>query len=149
MKDSCTSISDVMDVVDVMRRQERGAWGVNSGADLYKLRDTTRRKYALSVAPITVKNGTIQNASRKRALCDPRNAISCASVWSAVASGITNGKFIHSWDEVGIVLNGFDSKQNLRCSSEGKKLLNSRNLSPATTEVQQKRRVLKIGLSEC
>ena len=42
----------------------------------------------------------------------------CASVWSAVASDITNIKFIHSRDEVGVILNGFYEKQNLRCSSE-------------------------------
>lgn len=148
MKDSCTSLRDVMDIVDRLRREEELKMGRNPLANLPVLSYSTMRKVALKIAPVAVRSGTVQNESRRRALRDPRNATSCASVWSAVSSGITNGKFIHSWDEVGVMLNGFDEKQNLRCTKSGKKKLNSRNLAPSTTELKQQRRMLKIGLSK-
>lgn len=106
-KDSCTSTADVMDIVNDLRHKEEERNGRNPLAALPPLSYSTMRKIAMQVAPESVKSGAIQNASRKRALCDPRNAISCAAVWTVVVADIGNGKFIHSWDEVGVMLNAF------------------------------------------
>lgn len=148
MKNSCTSTSDVMEIVNELRHKKEEAAGRNPHAVLPEFCYTTQRKIALDVAPVNIKNGSIQNASRKRALRDPRNAISCASVWSAVSSEVKNGKFIHSWDEVGVMLNSFGEKQDLLCTNSGRKKLDARNMAPATTEKQEQCRMLKIGLSE-
>ena len=96
------------------------------------------------VTPNTVKNGSIQNPSRQR---DARNAISCAATWLAVSDGILNGNFVHSWDECGVMLNAFNEKQTVKCTASGRRKLSERNLAPATTEIQQQRRMLKLGLS--
>ena len=137
-----------MEIVNQLRHQEEEAAGRNPVAVLPEFCYTTNREIALDVAPIAVTNGAVQNASRKRALKDPRNAISCASVWGAVSSEVKNSKFIHSWDEVEVMLNSFGEKQDLMCTVSGREKLDSRNMSPATTENQEQRRMLKIGLSE-
>ena len=147
-KGSCTSTADVIEIVDGLRHQELEQMGRNPLAPLPQLNYSKMRGIALEVAPVAVLNGSIQNESRKRALCDPRNAISCAAVWTAVAADITNGKFIHSWVEVVVELNKFKQKQKLRCTIKGRKKLAVRNVTPATTGKQEKRRMLKRGLSE-
>jgi hypothetical protein len=90
------------------------------------------------IAPVHVRNGGVQNSSRRRALKDSRNAI------SAVAGGITDPKFIHSWDECSVMLNAFDEKQDLLCTEEGREILEEENLTPATTETQGQRRMFSI-----
>lgn len=69
------------------------------------------------VTPVTVANGSIQNASRQWALRDARNAISCAASWTAISPGIQNGNFFHSWDECSVMLNSFDKKQSAKCTA--------------------------------
>lgn len=147
-KDSCTSTEDVMNLVDHFRREEVSQQGLNSLARLRPLSASTKRKVMKTIAPVIVKNGGVQNSSRYRALFDSRNAISCASTWPAVSEGILNPKFVHSWDECGVMLNAFNEKQKLHCTEEGRRILTSNNLIPATTETQPQRRMLKIGLSE-
>jgi hypothetical protein len=70
---------------------------------------------------------------------DSRNAISFAATWPAGAEGITNPKFIHSWDECCVLLNAFDEKQDLLCTEEG------REISKRRISFQQgQRRMFKI-----
>ena len=83
---------------------------------------------------MTVANGSIQNASRQRALRDARNAISCAASWTAISQGIQNGNFVHSWDECSVMLNSFNEKQTVKCTSAGRQKLKAKKLAPATTE---------------
>lgn len=146
-KDSCTSGADVMSVVDKLRREEQNQLGRNPHASLPVLSRSTCARLVKRVTPNTVKNGSIQNPSRQRALRDARNAISCAATWLAVSDGILNGNFVHSWDECGVMLNAFNEKQTVKCTASGRRKLSERNLAPATTETQQQRRMLKLGLS--
>lgn len=147
-KDSCTSGADVMSVVDEMRREELTQLGRNPHATLPVLSRSTRARLVRRVTPVTVRNGSVQNSSRQRALRDARNAISCAATWLAVSDGILNGNFVHSWDECSLLLNAFNEKQTVKCTAAGRKKLSDRNLAPATTATQQQRRTLKIGLSK-
>ena len=148
-KDSCTSGADVMAVVDDFRREELANSGLNPYVALPVLSRSTRARLVKKVTPLRIKNGSIQNPSRQRALRDARNAISCAATWLAVSDGIENGNFVHSWDEVSIMLNAFNEKQTVMCTSSGRKKLAARNLAPATTVIQHQRRMLKLGLSKC
>lgn len=147
-KDSLTSVDDLMEMVDRHRISEEEAQGRNPLARLRPLSASTQRKLVKRIAPLHVRNGGVQNSSRRRALKDSRNAISCAATWPAVAEGITNPKFIHSWDECSVMLNAFDEKQDLFCTEEGRAILEEENLTPATTETQAQRRMFKIGLSK-
>ena len=147
-KDSCTSTDDIIAIVDEFRRIEVSEMGGNPLADLPTVSPSTKRIWRLRIAPIRAPNGGVQNSSRQRALMDSRNALSCAASWPVVSAGITNGKFIHSWDECSVSLNSFNETQPLWCSVEGRQLLNDNNLIPASTETQSQRRMLKIGLSK-
>ena len=129
------------------RREEQNQLGRNSHASLPVLSRSTCARLVRRVTPNTVNNGSIQNPSRQRALRDARNAISCAATWLAVSDGILNGNFVHSWDECGVMLNAFNEKQAVKCTASGRRKLSERNLAPATTEIQQQRRMLKLGLS--
>lgn len=137
-----------MTVVNALRRDEREELGCNPHAALHTFSRSTVGKIVKRITPITVANGSIQNGSRLRALRDPRNAVSCAASWNAVAVGICNGNFVHSWDECGVMLNAFGEKQSVRCTLSGRQKLTAKNLSPSTTETQQQRRMLKMGLSK-
>jgi hypothetical protein len=78
-----------MNLVDKHRMNEEEAQGRNPLARLRPLSASTQRKLAKIIAPIQVRNGGVQNSSRRRALKDSRNAISCAATWPAVAEGTT------------------------------------------------------------
>jgi hypothetical protein len=147
-KDSFTSNSDVMALVDSLMREEQEELGHNPRATLPTLCRSTQGKIVKQITPVIVSNGAIQNASRQRALKDPRNAISCAASWNAVAAGVPNGNFVHSWDECAVMLNAFGEKQSVKCTAAGRSKLSAKNLAPATTETQQQRRMLKMGLRE-
>ena len=90
----------------------------------------------------------MQNSSRQRALLDPRNALSYAATWNAVVDGIDDGRQVHSWDELSVELNGFGEKVKLYMSEKGSKALLKKNLTPATTRNQGKRRTYKMGISK-
>ena len=81
-------------------------------------------------------------------MLDPRNALSCAATWNAVADGADDGRQIYSWDELSVELNGFGKKVSLLMTAKGAKTLRKRNLTPATTRNQGKRRTLRIGISK-
>ena len=147
-KDSFSSNSDVMAMVNDLRREEQEEMGHNPRAILPTFCRSTQGKIVNQITPMNVPNGSIQNASRQRALKDPRNAISCAASWNAVAAGVPNGRFVHSWDECGVMLNAFNEKQPLKCTVAGRNKLQAKNLAPATTVTQQQRRMLKMGLSK-
>jgi hypothetical protein len=147
-KDSLTSTGDLMGMVYRQMANEDEMQGRNPLARQRPLSASTQRKLVKRIAPVHVRNGGVQNSSRRRALKDSRNAISCAATWPAVAGGITNPKFIHSWDECSVMLNAFDEKQDLLCTEEGRKILEEENLTPATTETQGQRRMFKIALSK-
>lgn len=147
-KDSCTSTDDIIAIVDEFRRIEVSEMGGNPLAELPTVSRSTKRFLRLRIAPIRVPNGGVQNSSRQRALMDSRNALSCAATWPVVSAGVTNGKFIHSWDECSVSLNAFNETQPLWCSVEGRQELSDNNLMPASTETQSQRRMLKIGLSK-
>lgn len=147
-KDSCTSNGDVMSIVNDLRRKEQEEMGCNPFAVMRRFSRSTVGKIVRQITPVTVSNGSVQNASRQRALKDPRNAISCAASWNAVTDGIPNGAFVHSWDECGVMLNEFNQKQKVKCTKSGRKKLRVKNLAPSTTATQQKRRMLKMGLRE-
>lgn len=147
-KNSCTSSKEVVSIIDRLRHEEQDALGENPHALLPKLSASTARKLVKKVTPVSVTNGSVQNTTRMKALTDARNSILCAATWAAVTEGIENGKFIHSFDEVGVMLNAFNEKQTLKCTNSGRKKLAQKNLSPATTDRQEKRRMLKLGLSE-
>jgi hypothetical protein len=108
MKDSFSSIDDVMATVNELRRDELEKEGKNPHATLPVLSKSTTYRIVNLITPVTVINGSVQNYSRRKALQDARNAISCAACWSAIALSLTNGKFVHSWDECGVMLNGFN-----------------------------------------
>lgn len=59
MKDSCTSIGDVMEIVNTLRSEEVEKMGKNPLAELPKLSYSTMRKVALRVAPVAVRNGAV------------------------------------------------------------------------------------------
>jgi hypothetical protein len=139
-KDSLTSTGDLMGMVYRQMAKEDEAQGRNPLTRQRPLSASTQRKL------VHVRNGGVQNSSRRRALKDSRNAISCAATWPAVAGGITNPKFIHSWDECSVMLSAFDEKQDLLCTEEGREILEEENLTPATTETQGQRRMFKIAL---
>ena len=145
-KDSFTSNSDVMAMVNDLMREEQEEMGHNPRAALPTFCGSTQGKIVKQITPVDVTNGSIQNASRQRALKDPRNAISCAASWNAVAAGVPNGRFVHSWDECGVMLNAFREKQPVKCTVARRNKLQAKNLAPATTETQQQRRMLKIGV---
>ena len=145
-KDSCTSNADVMSIVNDLRREEQEELGRNPFAVLGRFSRSTVGKIVRQITPVSVHNGSVQNASRQRALKDPRNAISCAASWNAVAAGVPNGAFVHSWDECGVMLNAFNEKQKVKCTKSGRKKLRDKNLAPAITQTQQKRRMLQMGL---
>lgn len=147
-KNSFSSSVEVLSAIEVLRKDEIDVQGGNRLANLPQMSENTARKLVKLVTPVTLSNGGVQNTSRQNALLDARNAISCASVYAAVSEGIKNGKFVHSWDEVSIELNSFDKYVELRMTEEGKRNLASRNLHPATTEMSEQRRMLKIGLSK-
>ena len=147
-KDSFSSNSDVMAMVNDLRREEQEEMGHNPRATLPTFCRSTQEKIVNQITPMNVPNGSIQNASRQRALKDPRNAISCATSWNAVAAGVPNGRFVHSWDEVGVTLNAWGDQQPVKCTVEGREELDRRNLAPATSETQEQRRMLKMGLSK-
>ena len=63
-----------------------------------------------------------------------------------MAAGVPNGAFVHSWDECGVMLNAFNEKQKVKCTKSGRKKLRDKNLAPAITQTQQKRRMLQMGL---
>ena len=147
-KDSFTSNSDVMELVNDLMREEQEELGHNPLAHPQNFCRGTEGKIVKLIVPVNVPNGSIQNASRQRALRDTRNAISCAASWNAVAAGVPNGRFVHSWDECGFSLNAFNEKQEVKCTVEGRELLEVRNLAPSITETQEQRRMLKMGLSK-
>ena len=147
-KDSCTSTDDVIAIVDEFRRIEATEKGRNPLARLPALSKSTKRNVVMQVARVKVPNGGVQNSNRQKALIDSSNALSCAASWPVVSAGISNGKFIHSWDECSVMLNSFNEKQTLRCSVKGRRSLSQNNLMPASTETQSQRRMLKIGLSK-
>ena len=146
-KDSLTSMEELMTLVEKHQSNEEEAQGRNSLNRRRPVSATTQRKTVKRITPVLVRNGGVQNNSRNKALKDCRNAISCDATWPAVAEGITNPKFIHSWDECSVMLNAFDKKQNLLCTVEGRAILQGEKLTPATTEIQGQRRMFKIALS--
>jgi hypothetical protein len=109
-KYSCTSNAEVMSIVNDLRREEQEESGRNPFAVVRSFSRSTVGKIVRQITPVSVHNGSVQNASRQRALKDPRNAISCATSWNAVAAGVPNGAFVHSWDECGVMLNALNEK---------------------------------------
>lgn len=148
MKDSFTSNEDLMSDVDELRRDELEKLGLNPYVPLPVLSKSTTQRIVKLITPVTVTNGSVQNTARRRALQDARNAISCAACWKAITEGIVDGKFVHSWDECGVMLNAFNEKRKVKCTVAGRRKLAEKNLAPATTEIQQERRMLKLGLSK-
>ena len=126
-KDSCTSTDDVIAIVDEFRRIEAAEKGRNSLARLPALSKSTKRNVVMQVAPVKVPNRGVQNS--QRALMDSGNALSCAASWPVVSAGISNGKFLHSWDECSVMLNSFNEKQTLRCSVKGRRSFSQLKLS--------------------
>lgn len=113
-KNSFTSPAQVMNSINELRQQELEVAGLNRHNKLKVVSENTARRAINLVTPVSFASGRVQNSSRQRALTDPKNAISCAAVWSAVTEGLLSGKFLHSWDEVSIELNTFDNYVNLR-----------------------------------
>ena len=139
---------DVMAMVSDLMLEQQEEMGHNPRAVLPTFARSTQGKIVKQITPVNLANGSIQNASGQRALKDARNAISCAATWNAVAAGVPNGRFVHSWDECRIMLNAFGEKQSVKCTSAGRNKLLAKNLAPATTQTQQQRRMLKMGLSK-
>ena len=148
-KDSATSSNVVLDVLDSNRRTELEDRGGNRLGTLKAISPSTKKRLMRLIAPNRVKSGGVQSTSRQRALLDPRNAISCAATWSAVTTGVVDPRQIHSWDELSVELNGFGKKKKLYMAEAGAAVLKKRNLNPATTLNQGKRRTIKFGISEC
>lgn len=148
MNDSFASNEDLMSVVDSLRREEQEKQGKNPLARLPVLSKSTTTKIVKLITPVTVINGSVPNTTRRKALLDARNAISCAACWNAITEGIVNGKFVHSWDECGVILNAFKETRKFKFTAAGRKKLAEKNLTPSTTEIQQQRRMLKMGLSK-
>lgn len=69
-KDSCTSNADVMSVVNNLRREALAESGLNPHVTLPVLSRSTCSRTVKQVAGVIVKNGSIQNPSRQRALRD-------------------------------------------------------------------------------
>ena len=147
-KDSTTSSREILRSIDQFRRIEQDKAGANSLSCPPVVSTSTCKRAVRRVAPIRIRRGGVQNTSRQRALLDPRNALSCAATWNAVADGVDDGRQIHSWDELSVELNGFGKKVKLLMTAKGAKVLRKRNLTPATTRNQGKRRTLKIGISK-
>ena len=147
-KDSVTSPQCVIDSIELCRRREQDDNGGNLLAAPVRVSMSTYRRAVRKVTPIRVMRGAIQNSSRQNALLDPRNAISCAATWAAVTKDVDDARQIHSWDELSIELNGFGRKAPLLLSGNGARTIRRRNLTPATTGNQGKRRSFKIGLSK-
>jgi hypothetical protein len=145
-KDSCSCNADVMSIVNDLRSKEQTAMGRNPYAYLKRFSRSTVGKIVRQITPVSVRNGSVQNASRQRALKDPRNAISCAASWSAVADGVPSGEYVYSWDECGVMLNEFSEKQKVKCTKKGRNRLREKNLAPAVTETKEKRRMFQLGL---
>lgn len=146
-KDSATSSNVVLDVLDSNRRTELEARGGNRLGSLKPISLSTKKRPIRLIAPNRVKSGGVQSTSRQRALLDPRNAT--LSTWSAVTTGVVDPRQIHSWDELSVELNGFGKKKKLYMTKAGAAVLKQRNLNPATTLSQGKRRTIKFGISEC
>ena len=147
-KDSMTSSREILRSIDQFRREEQDKAGANMLSCPPVVSTSTCMRAVRRVAPIRIRRGGVQNTSRQRALLDPRNALSCAATWNAVADGVDDGRQIHSWDELSVELNGFGKKVKLLMTAKGAKVLRKRNLTPATTRNQGKRRTLKIGISK-
>lgn len=147
-KDSATSSQEILKSTDHFRRIEQDEAGSNSLSCPPVASDSTYKRAARKVAPIRIRRGGVQSSSRQRALLDPRNALSCAATWNAVVDGIDDGRQVHSWDELSVELNGFGKKVKLYMSEKGSKALRKRNLTPATTRNQGKRRTFKMGISK-
>ena len=147
-KDSATSSHEILRSIDQLRRSEQDESGSNSLSCPPVVSDSTYKRAVRRVAPVRIRRGGVQNTSRQRALLDPRNALSCAATWNAVADGADDGRQIHSWDELSVELNGFGKKVKLLMTAKGAKTLRKRNLTPATIRNQGKRRTLKLGISK-
>ena len=147
-KDSATSSSEVLDVLDSNRRTELEARGGNLLGTLKPYSPSTKKRLLRKIVPVRPRSGGKQCKSRQGALLDPRNAISCAATWSAVTTGVIDPRQIHSWDELSVELNGFGKKTKLYMTKFGAAILKKRNLNPATTINQGKRRTIKFGISE-
>lgn len=148
-KDSASSAKEILEDLDGHRRTELENNNLNRHATLRPLSTTTKWRLMQDIAPVRVKCGGLQSTSRQRALQDPRNALSCAATWSAVTAGVNDPRQIHSWDELSVELNGFGQKRRLYLSKVGSAALSRRNLNPAATKNQGKRRTIKFGISEC
>ena len=148
-KDSATSGKEILEDLDNHRRTELEENKQNRHATLPPLSTSTKRRYLKNIVPIRVKCGGVQSTSRQRALQDPRNALSYAATWSAVTASVVDPRQVHSWDKLSVELNGFGQKKKLYLSKAGSKRLSNRNLNPATTANQGKRRTIKFGISKC
>lgn len=147
-KDSATSTQSVIDSIDQCRRKEQDEKGENSLAAPVRVSASTYKRAVRKVTPVRVKRGGIQNTSRQNALLDPRNAISCAATWAAATENIHDCRQVHSWDELSIELNGFGNKVQVLMTANGARTIRKRNLTPATTRNQGKRRTFKLGISK-
>jgi hypothetical protein len=147
-KDSATSSHEILKSIDQFRRSEQDEAGSNSLSCPLVVSASTYKRAVRRVAPISIRRGGVQNSSRQRALLDPRNALSCAATWNAVADGVDDARQIHSWDELSVELNGFGKKVKLLMTANGARTLRKRNLTPATTRNQGKRRTFKMGISK-
>jgi hypothetical protein len=146
-KDSASSIEEILEDLDGHRRTELENTGLNRHATLRSLSTTTKWRLMQEIAPVRVKCGGFQSTSRYRALQDPRNALSCAAT-AKVTAKVKDPRQIHSWDELSVELNGFGKKKKVYLSTVGSAALSKRNLNPATTTNQGKRRTIKFGISE-
>ena len=104
---------------------------------------STSERAVRRVTPVNIPRGGVQNTSRKKALLDPRNALSYAATWNAVVDGIDDSRQIHSWDELSLELNG-----RLYMTKKASKVTRKRNLTPAATRNQGKHRTFKMGISK-
>ena len=146
-KDSATSSQEILKSIDHFRRIEEDEAGADSLSCPPVASDSTYKRAARKVAPIRIRRGGVQNSSRQRALLDPRNALSCAATWNAVVDG-DDGRQVHCWEELSVELNGFGKKVKLYMSEKSSKALRKRNLTPATTRNQGKRRTFMMGISK-
>ena len=147
-KDSATSSLEILRSIDHFRRSEQDEAGANSLSCPTLVSPSTSKRAVRRVAPVIIPRGGVQNTSRKKALLDPRNALSCAATWNAVVDGIDDSRQIHSWDELSVELNGFGKKVRLYMTKKGSNITRKRNLTPATTRNQGKRRTFKMGISK-
>ena len=147
-RDFATSSQEILKSIDKLRRSEQDEAGANSLSCPPVVSRSTFKRAVRRVAPVIIPRGGVQNTSRKKALLDPRNALSCAATWNAVVDGIDDSRQIHSWDELSVELNGFGKKVRLHMTKKGSKVIRKRNLTPATTRNQGKRRTFKMGISK-